>query len=66
MKEFDIPTVYSASIIDSIRKIREKKDPRKKDISPSVIKLKNIEFHIGRHFGFCFGVKTQLKFVTPR
>ena len=44
MKEFDIPTGYSASIIDSVRKIREKKDPRKKDISPSIIKMKNIEF----------------------
>ena len=61
MKEFDIPTGYSASIIDSIRKIRERKDPRKKDISPSIIKMKNIEFHIGRHFGFCFGVKNAIE-----
>tara|TARA_B100000575_G_scaffold291950_1_gene299054 strand:- start:4056 stop:5276 length:1221 start_codon:yes stop_codon:yes gene_type:complete len=61
MKKFEIPLSYSASIIDSVRKIREKKDPRKRDMSPSVIKMKNVEFHIGRHFGFCYGVKNAIE-----
>tara|TARA_B100000963_G_C22633753_1_gene676394 strand:- start:1686 stop:2906 length:1221 start_codon:yes stop_codon:yes gene_type:complete len=61
MKKFEIPLNYSASIIDSVRKIREIKDPRKRDMSPSVIKMKNVEFHIGRHFGFCYGVKNAIE-----
>ena len=61
MKKFDIPSNYSANIIDSIRKIRDKHDPRKKDISPSVIQLKKIDFYIGRHFGFCYGVKNAIE-----
>ena len=56
MKKFDIPLNYSANIIDSIRRIREKYDPRKKDLSPSIIQIDKINFYIGRHFGFCYGV----------
>ena len=61
MKKFDIPSNYSANIIDSIRKIREINDPRKKDISPSIIQLEHLEFYIGRHFGFCYGVKNAIE-----
>ena len=61
MKKFDIPSNYSANIIDSIRRIREKNDPRKKDISPSIIQLEKIDFYIGRHFGFCYGVKNAIE-----
>jgi len=61
MKKFDIPINYSANIIDSVRKIREKYDPRKKDLSPSVIKIDKINFYIGRHFGFCYGVKNAIE-----
>ena len=50
MKKFDIPSDYSANIIYSIRKIRDKNDPRKKDISPSIIQLEKMDFYIGRHF----------------
>mgnify|MGYP001260171787 CR=1 FL=1 len=61
MKKFNIPSNYSANIIDSIRKIRDKNDPRKKDISPSIIQLEKIDFYIGRHFGFCYGVKNAIE-----
>ena len=61
MKKFDIPLNYSANIIDAIRKIREKYDPRKKDLSPSIIQFDKINFYIGRHFGFCYGVKNAIE-----
>tara|TARA_B100000902_G_scaffold351983_1_gene362335 strand:+ start:357 stop:1589 length:1233 start_codon:yes stop_codon:yes gene_type:complete len=61
MKKFDIPLFYESNIIESIRSIREKYDPRKKNLEPSIIKLKKIDFYIGRHFGFCFGVKNAIE-----
>ena len=61
MKKFNIPKNYSADIIQNIRSSRELKDPRKKDLSPSKIVIQNIEFYIGRHFGFCYGVKNAIE-----
>ena len=61
MKKFNIPNHYQSNIIEEIRFVREKNDPRKKDISPSKIRLGEIEFYIGRHFGFCYGVKNAIE-----
>ena len=40
MKKFNLPIYYQANIIEEVRKIREKYDPRKKDLSPTIIELK--------------------------
>lgn len=61
MKKFEIPLFYNSSIIEEIRKVREINDPRKKDLSPSIINTKKIDFYIGRHFGFCYGVKNAIE-----
>ena len=61
MKKFNLPHHYQSKIIREIRSIREKDDPKKKDISPSLIKLADIQFYIGRHFGFCYGVKNAIE-----
>ena len=61
MKKFNIPLFYKSNIIEEIRKIREKYDPRKKDKAPSVINLEKMDIYIGRHFGFCFGVKNAIE-----
>ena len=61
MKKFNIPLFYNSNIIEEIRKIREKYDPRKKDKSASVIKLEKMDFYVARHFGFCFGVKNAIE-----
>ncbi len=61
MKKFKLPTSYKSNIIESTRQLREKIDPRKKDISPTIIELENIHFYIGRHFGFCYGVKNAIE-----
>ena len=61
MKKFEIPLFYNSNIIESVRKIREQQDPRKKDLSPSLIKIGEISIYIGRHFGFCYGVKNAIE-----
>ena len=47
--------------IGEIRKVRETFDPRKKDLSPSIIELNNMSIYLGRHFGFCYGVKNAIE-----
>jgi len=61
MKKFNVPLYYHSNIIREIREIREKYDPKKKDISPSIINIGDIDFYIGRHFGFCYGVKNAIE-----
>ena len=61
MKKFNVPEYYSSSIIENIRRIRDKHDPRKKDISPSILCVGKISIYIGRHFGFCYGVKNAIE-----
>ena len=61
MKRFNIPLFYESNIIEEIRRIRERYDPRKKNLEPSIVKLNKIDFYIGRHFGFCFGVKNAIE-----
>jgi len=61
MKKFQIPLFYNSNIIDKIRRIRELQDPRKKDLSPSLIKIDGLHIYIGRHFGFCYGVKNAIE-----
>jgi len=61
MREFIIPTTYSAKIIEKIRVIRNLADPRKKDMSATILRGEKINFYLGRHFGFCFGVKNAIE-----
>jgi 4-hydroxy-3-methylbut-2-en-1-yl diphosphate reductase len=61
MKKFEIPAFYKSTIISKIKEIRKKNDPRKKDFSPSKLKVGNVEFVIARHFGFCYGVENAIE-----
>ena len=61
MKQFNVPSYYNSNIIEEIRKVRETFDPRKKDLSPSIIELNNMSIYLGRHFGFCYGVKNAIE-----
>jgi len=61
MKKFDIPSYYRSSTIGKIKEIRQNKDPRKKDFSPTVLDFGSVRFHIARHFGFCFGVENAIE-----
>jgi 4-hydroxy-3-methylbut-2-enyl diphosphate reductase len=61
MKKFDIPNYYRSSIIGKIKEIRQKRDPRKKDFTPTILNFGAVRFHIARHFGFCFGVENAIE-----
>lgn len=61
MKNFDIPFQYQSDFIARIKKIRETADPRKQNLSPSILYFKNLEISIARHFGFCFGVQNAIE-----
>ncbi len=61
MKKFDIPGQYRSSIIGELKRVRHKKDPRKKDYSPSHLDFGPVRFHIARHFGFCYGVENAIE-----
>ena len=61
MKKFDIPEYYKSPIISKVKAKRKLEDPRKKDFSPSSLKLENVEFIISRHFGFCYGVENAIE-----
>ena len=61
MKKFDIPVFYRSSLITKIKKLRELKDPRKRDYSPTSLDFGSVEFLVGRHFGFCYGVENAIE-----
>jgi len=61
MKKFEIPNFYKSSIIAEIKRIRKEKDPKKKDFSPSIIDFGPVQFHLARHFGFCYGVENAIE-----
>lgn len=61
MKNFQIPNKYNSSTISKIKAERKNNDPRGKDYSSSVLNYGKIQFHIARHFGFCFGVKNAIE-----
>ncbi len=61
MRQFDVPTFYKSPIISTVKNARQTTDPRKKDLSPSVIDFGPVRFKIARHFGFCFGVEQAIE-----
>lgn len=59
-KQFNIPAFYDSSIIRTVKQARQAVDPRKKDLSPVVLDFGPLQFHIPRHFGFCYGVQNAI------
>ena len=60
MKNFDIPNLYRSPIIGTIKKNRKDLDPKKKDFSP-IVDFGPVQFHLARHFGFCYGVENAIE-----
>jgi 4-hydroxy-3-methylbut-2-enyl diphosphate reductase len=60
-REFSIPTFYRSPIVSTLKKSRAKSDPRKKDLSPTVIEHPGVRFKLARHFGFCYGVENAIE-----
>ena len=61
MRQFDVPVYYDSPIISRVKEARRVTDPRKRDLSPSVLDFGPVRFKIARHFGFCYGVENAIE-----
>ena len=61
MRQFDVPVFYRSPIISRVKEARRVLDPRKRDLSPSVLDFGPVRFKIARHFGFCYGVENAIE-----
>ncbi|MEN9697636.1 MAG: hypothetical protein RLZ56_1057 [Bacteroidota bacterium] len=60
MKQFEVPTGYRSQLITAIKQKRKADDKLKKDFSPTLLDLGNLQFYLARHFGFCYGVENAI------
>ncbi|QQR85951.1 MAG: 4-hydroxy-3-methylbut-2-enyl diphosphate reductase [Flavobacteriales bacterium] len=61
MRSFTIPTHYRSNLIGRLKAWRKAQDPKKKDLSPTVLDLGPVRFVFARHFGFCYGVENAIE-----
>ncbi len=61
MKKFDIPAFYRSGVIGKLKEVRRDADPRKQDLSPTILDFGTVKFYIARHFGFCYGVENAVE-----
>jgi len=60
-REFDVPDFYRSPIIARVKAARHAYDPRKRDLTPSVLDFGPLRVKLGRHFGFCYGVENAIE-----
>lgn len=60
-RTFELPIFYKSAIISTIKEARRISDPRKKDLSPTILDFGEVRFKIARHFGFCYGVEQAVE-----
>jgi 4-hydroxy-3-methylbut-2-en-1-yl diphosphate reductase len=60
-RQFDVPTFYRSAVVSAVKEARRLQDPRKKDLSPSVLDFGPVRFKLARHFGFCYGVENAIE-----
>jgi 4-hydroxy-3-methylbut-2-en-1-yl diphosphate reductase len=61
MRSFTIPKHYRSDLIGRLKAFRKAQDPKKKDLSPTVLDLGAVRFVFARHFGFCYGVENAIE-----
>ncbi|MCZ6521024.1 MAG: 4-hydroxy-3-methylbut-2-enyl diphosphate reductase, partial [Bacteroidetes bacterium] len=44
-----------------MKQARRLNDPRKQDLSPSILDFGPVRFYLARHFGFCYGVENAIE-----
>lgn len=59
-REFDVPPFYRSPLIAQIKQLRRDRDPKRRDLAPTVLDCGPVRFKIARHFGFCFGVENAI------
>ena len=60
-RQFDIPTFYRSDIISRLKRVRQARDPKKRDLTPTLLDFGSVRFVLARHFGFCFGVENAIE-----
>ncbi len=60
-RQFNIPHFYRSGILTAVKEARATRDPRKRDLSPSVLDFGPVVFSVARSFGFCYGVENALE-----
>lgn len=60
MKQFNVPNKYRSNLIAAIKQKRKYDDKLKKDFSPTLLDLGNLQIYLARHFGFCYGVENAI------
>ena len=61
MRSFSIPTHYRSDLVGRLKAFRKAQDPKKKDLSPTLLDLGPVRFVFARHFGFCYGVENAIE-----
>jgi 4-hydroxy-3-methylbut-2-enyl diphosphate reductase len=59
-RSFDVPQFYRSEFLRVVKEERKVADPKRKDLSPTIIDKPGIRIKLARHFGFCFGVENAL------
>jgi 4-hydroxy-3-methylbut-2-enyl diphosphate reductase len=57
----NINELYGGTVISRVKMHRQALDPRKRDLSPSILDFGPARILLARHFGFCFGVENAVK-----
>lgn len=60
-RSFQVPEFYRSPIVSAVKAARKLADPRKKDLSPSVLDFGPVRIKLARHFGFCYGVENAIE-----
>ncbi len=61
MKQFTIPFTYRSPLITDIKNTRREQDKMKKDFTPTLLDLGEVQIYLARHFGFCYGVENAIE-----
>ena len=61
MKQFSIPFTYRSPLITAVKNKRRGEDKLKKDFTPTLLDLGNVQIFLARHFGFCYGVENAIE-----
>ncbi len=61
MKQFTIPFTYRSPLITAIKEKRKENDKLKKDFTPTLLDLGDLQIYLARHFGFCYGVENAIE-----
>src|SRR6201747_422052 len=61
MKTFNVPIIYRSPLISAVKNRRRQQDKMKKDFTPALLELGDLQIYLARHFGFCYGVENAIE-----